>query len=137
MLRAASLKLPASRRGSRGLSIAHPVDLEVGRRHAVMAMTVMYNEKVLEHFRNPRNVGKIDGAGGIGEHFSDVCGDHMCIYIAVTDNRIVGIKFLSLGCAASIASGSLLIEMVKGKTLEDAVEITKDDIVNAESKLKL
>jgi len=95
------------------------------------AMAVKYSEKVLEHFRNPRNVGRIDGADGIGEHFSDVCSDHMCIYIAVVDNRIADIKFLSLGCAASIASGSVLTEMVKGKTLEDAVKTTKDDLVNA------
>ena len=95
------------------------------------AMAVKYNEKVLEHFRNPRNVGRIDDADGIGEHFSDICGDHMCIYIAVADNRIADIKFLSLGCAASIASGSVLTEMVKGKTLEDAVKTTKDEVVNA------
>lgn len=94
-------------------------------------MAIRYNEKVLEHFRNPRNVGEIDHADGIGEHFSDVCGDHMRIYIAVADNRIVGIKFLSLGCAASIASGSVLTEMVKGKTLPDAEKTTNDDIVNA------
>ena len=94
-------------------------------------MAIQYNEKVLEHFMNPRNVGEIDGADGIGEHFSDVCGDHMCIYVAVADNRIADIKFLSLGCAASIASGSVLTEMVKGKTLEDAAKTTKDDVVNA------
>ena len=94
-------------------------------------MAIKYNETVLEHFSNPRNVGQIEDADGIGEHISDVCGDHMCIYIAVDDNRIVDIKFLSLGCAASIASGSILTEMVKGKTLEDAAKTTKDDVVNA------
>lgn len=94
-------------------------------------MAIEYNAKVLEHFRNPRNVGEIDGADGVGEHFSDVCGDHICMCIAVADNRIVDIKFLSLGCAASIASGSVLTEMVRGKTLEDAAKTTKDDVVNA------
>ncbi len=94
-------------------------------------MAIRYNEKVLEHFKNPRNVGNIDGADGVGEHSSDVCGDHMCIYIAVADNRISDIKFLSFGCAASIASGSVLTEMVKGKALEDAAKTTTDDIVNA------
>jgi len=94
-------------------------------------MAIQYNEKVLEHFKNPRNVGEIDNADGIGEHFSDACGDHMCIHIAVADNRVADIKFLTFGCAASIASGSVLTEMVKGKTLEDAMKTTKDDVVNA------
>jgi len=94
-------------------------------------MAIEYNAKVLEHFSNPRNVGKIDDADGIGEHFSDVCGDHVCIYIAVADNRVVDIKFLSLGCAASIASSSMLTELVTGKTLEDAAKTTSDDVVNA------
>lgn len=65
-------------------------------------MVIQYNETVLDHFQNPRNVGKIDGADGIGKHFSDFCGDHMCLYIAVADSRIDHIKFLSFGCAASI-----------------------------------
>lgn len=94
-------------------------------------MTFKYNQTVLEHFQNPRNVGQIDNADGFGEHLSDICGDHMCIYITVSEERISDIKFLSLGCAASIASGSVLTEMVKGKTLPDALKITKDEIVNA------
>ena len=94
-------------------------------------MAFKYNKTVLEHFQNPSNIGQIDDADGIGEHISDICGDHMCIYLKVTNDRIADIKFLSLGCAASIASGSVLSEMVKGKTLEDALRITKEEIVNA------
>ena len=94
-------------------------------------MAIHYNETVLDHFRNPRNVGKLEAAGGVGEHSSDVCGDHMCVYIAVDGERIADIRFLSLGCAASIASGSVLTEMAKGRTLEEAAAITKEDIVRA------
>ena len=96
-----------------------------------MTMAFKYNKTVLEHFQNPRNVGQIDDADGIGEHLSDICGDHMCIYLKIHENRISDIKFLSLGCAASIASGSVLTDMVKGKALENALRITKEDIVNA------
>jgi nitrogen fixation NifU-like protein len=97
----------------------------------VKPVTIQYNENVLEHFKNPRNVGRIDDADGIGELTSDICGDHVRIYIAVADNRIVNIKFLSLGCAASIASCSVLTEMAKGKTLEEAIGINKGDVVYA------
>lgn len=95
------------------------------------AVAIHYNEIVLEHFRNPRNVGRLDEADGVGEHSSDVCGDHMCVYIAVDGEHISDIRFLSLGCAASIASGSVLTEMAKGRTLTEAVAITEEDIVRA------
>lgn len=90
---------------------------------------VKYNETVLKHFQNPCNVGKIEKPDGYGEHISDVCGDEICIYLKIANNIITDIKFLSLGCAASIASGSVLTEMVKEKTVIEAEKITTDDIV--------
>ncbi len=94
-------------------------------------MAIHYNDTVLEHFLNPRNAGKLDAADGVGEHSSDVCGDHMCVYIAVDGERIAAIGFLSQGCAASIASGSMLTEMAKGRTLAEAAAITREDIARA------
>ena len=88
-------------------------------------MVLEYNKTVLEHFKNPRNVGEIDAPDGIGEHLSDICGDHMCINIKGSDNRITDIKFLRLGCVASIANGSVLTDIVKDKMLEDALKIKR------------
>ena len=88
----------------------------------------MYNEKVLEHFRNPRNVGEIDGASGVGEVGNTQCGDIMKISIKVEGNVIKDIKFLTFGCGAAIASSSVLTEMVKGKTLEEALALTNADV---------
>ncbi len=88
----------------------------------------MYNEKVLEHFRNPRNVGEIDNASGVGEIGNMQCGDIMKISIKVEDNVIKDIKFLTFGCGAAIASSSALTEMVKGKTVEEALTLTNMDV---------
>lgn len=88
----------------------------------------MYNEKVLEHFRNPRNVGEIDGASGVGEVGNTQCGDIMKISIKVEGDIIKDIKFLTFGCGAAIASSSVLTEMVKGKTLEEALALTNMDV---------
>ncbi|NMB34684.1 MAG: Fe-S cluster assembly scaffold protein NifU [Firmicutes bacterium] len=88
----------------------------------------MYNEKVLEHFRNPRNVGEIDGASGVGEVGNTQCGDIMKISIKVEGDVIKDIKFLTFGCGAAIASSSVLTEMVKGKTLEEALALTNADV---------
>lgn len=91
----------------------------------------MYSQLVMEHFRNPRNVGEIENPDGVGEVGNPVCGDMMRITIRVRDNRLEDIKFQTLGCGAAIASSSILTEMAKGKTLEEALKISKDDIAKA------
>jgi len=91
----------------------------------------MYSEKMLEHYRNPRNVGEIKDADGIGVYLSDFCGDITKLWIKVENGVIVDAKFRTQGCAASIASGSMLTQMVIGKTLEDARRITKEDVASA------
>ena len=88
----------------------------------------MYNETVLDHFNNPRNVGKIED-GVIGEVSSPGCGDTTFIYLDIEDGVIKDIKFKTFGCAAAIASSSMLTTMVKGMSLEDAKKITNADIV--------
>jgi nitrogen fixation NifU-like protein len=84
----------------------------------------MYSEKVMEHFMNPRNVGEIKDADGIGEEGNPVCGDMMTFYIKVKDNRLEDVKFQTFGCGAAIAVSSMVSEMAKGKTLEEALMIT-------------
>ncbi|MGI5835181.1 MAG: Fe-S cluster assembly scaffold protein NifU [Chloroflexota bacterium] len=91
----------------------------------------MYSQIVMDHFSNPRNVGEIPDADGVGELGSPVCGDMMKVYIKVKDNRIVDIKFRTFGCGAAIASSSMATELVKGKTIEEALATTKDEIVKA------
>ncbi|NWG11363.1 Fe-S cluster assembly scaffold protein NifU [Candidatus Bathyarchaeota archaeon] len=91
----------------------------------------MYTEKVMEHFRNPRNMGEIPDADGIGTVGNPVCGDMMTIYIKVKDNRINDIKFKTFGCGAAIATSSMVTELAKGKTLEEALKITRGDVANA------
>jgi nitrogen fixation NifU-like protein len=89
---------------------------------------MMYNEKVMDHFQNPRNVGEIDSPSGVGEVGNMRCGDIMKIYIKVEDNIIKDIKFLTFGCGAAIASSSVLTEMVKNKTIDEALAITNNDV---------
>ncbi len=79
---------------------------------------------------NPRNMGEMERPDGIGEVGNPVCGDMMRIYIRVEDMRIADIKFQTFGCAAAIATSSMITEMAKGKTLDDAIEITRDDVAN-------
>lgn len=93
-------------------------------------MSDMYTEKVMDHFRNPRNMGEIKNPDGFGKVGNPVCGDVMAIYIKVKDDRIVDIKFKTFGCTAAIATSSVLTEMVKGKTIEEALKITRDDVAN-------
>lgn len=90
----------------------------------------MYNEKVMDHFQNPRNVGEINNPSGVGEVGNMKCGDIMKIFIKVEDNIIQDVKFLTFGCGAAIASSSVLTEMVKGKTIEEARHITNKDVAN-------
>jgi nitrogen fixation NifU-like protein len=88
----------------------------------------MYTEKVMEHFKNPRNMGEIPDASGVGTVGNPVCGDLMTIYIKVEDNRIADIKFKTFGCGAAIATSSMTTEMAKGKTLEEAMKITRANV---------
>ncbi|KXG77641.1 Iron-sulfur cluster assembly scaffold protein IscU [Fervidicola ferrireducens] len=91
----------------------------------------MYSEKVMEHFTNPRNVGEIPDADGIGEVGNPVCGDLMKIYIKVKDNVIEDIKFKTFGCGAAIATSSMVTEMVKGKTIDEALKVTNKAVAEA------
>lgn len=84
----------------------------------------MYSEKVMDHFMNPRNVGEIENPDGVGEVGNPVCGDMMAFYIKVEDNRLADVKFKTFGCGAAIAVSSIVSEMAKGKTLEEARKIT-------------
>ena len=80
----------------------------------------VYSEKVMDHFRNPRNVGEIENPDGVGRVGNPVCGDVMELYIKVEDEKIVDAKFKTFGCGAAIATSSMVTEMVKGKTIEEA-----------------
>ena len=91
----------------------------------------MYSDVVKDHFKNPRNVGEIKDADGIGEVGNPVCGDIMAISIEVVEERIKDIKFLTFGCGAAIAVSSMLTEMAKGKTLEAAKKITNKNVAEA------
>lgn len=84
----------------------------------------MYSEKVMEHFRNPRNVGVIEDADGVGKVGNPVCGDIMELTIKVQDGVITDARFRTFGCGAAIATSSMVTELVKGKTLEEALEIS-------------
>lgn len=91
----------------------------------------MYSEKVLEHFRNPRNMGRIENPDGVGKVGNPVCGDVMYIYIKVENDIIVDCKFETFGCAAAIATSSMVTEMVKGKTIDEALKITNQRVAEA------
>lgn len=90
----------------------------------------MYSEVVMEHFRNPKNVGVIEDADGVGEVGNPVCGDVMRITIKITDDRLEDVKFQTLGCAAAIATSSMVTEMAKGMKLDDAMKITRQSIAD-------
>jgi len=90
----------------------------------------MYTEKVMDHFRNPHNMGEIPDADGVGTVGNPVCGDLMTIYIKVKDNRIEDVKFKTFGCGAAVATSSMVTDLAKGKTLEEALKITRGDVAN-------
>lgn len=89
----------------------------------------MYNEKVIDHFKNPRNQGSMEAPDASAQVGNPVCGDIMKLYLKIVDNRIEDIKFETLGCVAAIANTSVLTEMVKGKTLEEAKKINREMVV--------
>lgn len=91
----------------------------------------MYSEKVMDHFTNPRNVGEVADADGIGEVGNPVCGDIMRVSIKVADNKITDVKFRTFGCAAAIATSSMVTELVKGKTIEEALSISNRAVAQA------
>jgi len=91
----------------------------------------MYNDKVMDHFRNPRNMGEMNDADAVGEVGDASCGDLMYIYIKVKDNKIDDITFQTFGCGAAVATSSMVTELAKGKTLEEAMQITRDDVAQA------
>jgi nitrogen fixation NifU-like protein len=91
----------------------------------------MYTKKVMEHFKTPQNVGVIEGADGVGELGNPLCGDMMSIYLKIEDEHINDIKFQTFGCGAAIAVSSMLTEMAKGKSLEEAKKITNKDVATA------
>lgn len=91
----------------------------------------MYSKKVMEHFLNPRNKGKLEDADAVGKVGNPVCGDVMYIYIKVKDGKIEKIGWETMGCAAAIATSSMISELAKGKTLEEAMKISKKDIADA------
>ena len=92
---------------------------------------MLYSEKVMDHFQNPRNLGKMEDADGIGEVGNPVCGDIMKMFIKVENNIIVDVKFKTFGCGAAIATSSISTEMIKGKTLEEALALKNSDVVKA------
>jgi nitrogen fixation NifU-like protein len=91
----------------------------------------MYSEKVMEHFKNPRNVGSIENPDGVGQVGNPVCGDIMRLEIKVENGRIADAKFKTFGCGAAIATSSMVTELVKGKTLEEALEISNKAVAEA------
>ena len=92
----------------------------------------MYSDKVMDHFSNPRNVGEIENANGVGTVGNAVCGDIMKIFLDVDDNGVIrDVKFKTFGCGAAIATSSMATEMIKGKSIEEALELTNKAVVEA------
>lgn len=92
---------------------------------------MMYSQKVMEHFKNPHNMGEIPDADGVGTVGNPVCGDLMTIYIKVKDNRLQDIKFKTYGCGSAIATSSMITDIARGKTLEEALKITRADVADS------
>ena len=92
----------------------------------------MYSEKVMEHFQNPRNVGEIENASGVGTVGNAKCGDIMRIYLDIDENKIIrDVKFKTFGCGAAVATSSMATELVKGKTIEEAMQVTNRAVMEA------
>ncbi|MDY6964640.1 MAG: Fe-S cluster assembly scaffold protein NifU [Halobacteriota archaeon] len=91
----------------------------------------MYSDKVMDHFKKPRNMGEIEDADGVGVVGNPTCGDVMNIYIKVKDDRLEDVKFKTFGCGAAVATSSMITELARGKTLDEALEITRNDVADA------
>ena len=91
----------------------------------------LYSEKVMDHFRNPRNVGVLEDADGVGEVGNAVCGDIMKIYLKIVDDTVADVKFETFGCGSAIASSSMATELIKGKPLSDALKLTNQAVTEA------
>ena len=91
----------------------------------------LYSEKVMEHFRNPRNVGRIENADGIGEVGNAKCGDIMKIYLKIDNDIITDVKFETFGCGSAVASSSMATELIKGKPISEAMELTNKAVAEA------
>ena len=91
----------------------------------------LYSETVMDHFMNPRNVGSIENADGVGEVGNAKCGDIMKMYLKIENNVIVDVKFETFGCGSAIASSSMATEMIKGKTIDEALAVTNRQVVDA------
>ena len=92
---------------------------------------MIYSEKVMDHYANPRNVGEIEDANGVGEVGNAKCGDIMKMYLKIDGDTITDVKFKTFGCGAAIATSSIATEMIKGKTVEEALAISNKDVVDA------
>jgi nitrogen fixation NifU-like protein len=92
---------------------------------------VEYSQKVMEHFMDPHNMGDMPDANGVGTVGNPVCGDVMKIYLKIEDNRIVDARFKTFGCGAAIATSSMITDLVKGKTIEEALEVTNKAVAEA------
>jgi nitrogen fixation protein NifU and related proteins len=92
---------------------------------------MQYSQKVMDHFMNPRNVGEIENASGIGEVGNAKCGDIMRVYLQIEDNIISDVKFKTFGCGSAIATSSMATEMIKGKTIEEALKLTNKAVADA------
>lgn len=94
-------------------------------------MNTQYSEKVMDHFANPRNVGEIEDADGVGTVGNPTCGDIMKMFIKVQDNVIVDVKFKTFGCGAAIATSSMATELIKGKTIDEALQLSNKAVAEA------
>ena len=92
---------------------------------------MLYSEKVMDHFRNPRNVGTIEDADGVGEVGNATCGDIMKIFLKIENNTIVDVKFSTFGCGSAIASSSMATELIKGKSVDEAMTLTNKAVAEA------
>ena len=93
--------------------------------------SLVYSDRVMDHFMNPRNVGEIENPDGVGHVGNPICGDIMVLYIKVNDNTIVDAKFKTFGCGAAIATSSMVTEMVKGRSIDDALKISNKAVAEA------
>lgn len=97
----------------------------------MLLMASTYTEKVMEHFKNPKNMGELPDADGVGEVGNPSCGDVMKVFIKVKDNRISDVKFQTFGCVAAVATSSMVTELAKGKTLDEAMKLTRADVAES------